>query len=237
MNRFALFIAGLMVAGAAAAMDSPDTLLQRADQIRNPSDSYFMQVDVDSEGSNPGHSAFEVSIDGDRTQVRTLAPERDRGRNLLMLGEEMWAYVPNLKRAVRVALNQKLTGQAANGDISRMRWHGDYEATLDTTAPANPGEVVLFLKATKKGLTYDQIRVWLDAVTAKPLRADYLTLAGMPLKHAEYVDYGTLAGAVRPRQIVIADAVRPAEKSTIKIVSMETRHFPDALFTQGQLDR
>lgn len=237
MKNPLLLLASMLLTASAWSAESPDDLLAKADQIRNPSDSYFMHVDVDSEGSNPGHSEFEVSIDGDRTRIRTLAPERDKGRNLLMLGEEMWAYVPNLKRAVRVALNQKLTGQAANGDISRMRWHGDYEATLDSSAPSTAGETVLFLKATKKGLTYDEIRVWLEATSARPLRADYLTLAGMPLKHAEFTDYGAIAGAVRPRQIVIQDAVRASEKSTIHIVTMETRHFPDALFTQGQLDK
>ena len=42
----------------------------------------------------------------------------------------IWVFIPNLKRSVRVGLSQKLTGQAANGDISRMRWSGDYTPKL-----------------------------------------------------------------------------------------------------------
>lgn len=226
----------LSTAGVTRASDSAESLLEKADQIRNPSDSYFIRVEVDTAGADPGHSLFEVSIADDRTLIRTLEPERNKGRNLLMLGEEMWAYVPNLKRSVRVALNQRLTGQAANGDISRMRWHGDYDAAFDDTATAGSGETVLFLKARKKGLTYEKIRVWLEADTAKPLHADFLTLAGMTLKRATYTDYGSLAGSIRPRKIVIQDAIREAERSTIHIVSMENRKFPDSLFTQSQLD-
>ena len=39
--------------------------------------------------------------------------------------------MPSLKRAIRVSLSQKLMGEAANGDISRMRWYGDYNVKIE----------------------------------------------------------------------------------------------------------
>ena len=68
-----------------------------------------------------------------------------------MLDENMWVFIPNLKRSVRVGLSQKLTGQAANGDISRMRWSGDYTPKL---LKETKKSWLLHLQAKKKGLTH-----------------------------------------------------------------------------------
>ena len=46
---------------------------------------------------------FQVSLQGSqKTYIKTLKPERDHDRDMLMVEESMWAYVPNLKRALRV---------------------------------------------------------------------------------------------------------------------------------------
>src|SRR4051794_12065052 len=117
---FALFI--LVASASGAETPSAEEVIQKVDQVRNPSDSYFMSVEVTSPDGKQASTKFDVSLQGNaKTLIKTVEPARDRGRNLLMLNEEMWAYIPNLKRAVRVSLSQKLTGQAANGDISRMR--------------------------------------------------------------------------------------------------------------------
>ncbi len=162
-----------------------------------------------------------------RTVVRTLEPARDRGRDLLMIGEEMWAYIPNLKRAVRVSLSQKLTGQAANGDISRMRWADDYAATVESE---DEGNWVLSLEATKKGLTYERIRVWVARRDHSPVRAEYLTRAGKVLKRARFEGYQMMAGRIRPTRLEIESAVNENDRSTLVVESMVPRTFPASLF-------
>ena len=210
---------------ARAAPLEPDTILRRSDAIRNPGEAFVMDVEVASPDDT---RKFEVAIKGgNRTHVKLVAPARDRGRDLLMVDENMWAFVPALKRAVRVNLSQKLSGEAANGDISRMRWADDYTARVETETPK---EWVLLLDAKKKGLTYDKIRAWVEKGTFRPLRAEYLTLAGKTLKRATFGVYRTLAGRERPSQIAIEDAVRPEQKSTIRITAMKTEALPDSRF-------
>lgn len=151
-----------------ALAQSPESILQKADEVRNPSASFKMEVEVKNPGGDDT-SVFEVALKGkEKTMIKTLEPSRDKGRNMLMLNEDMWAYIPNLKRSVRISLNQKLTGQAANGDISRMRWAGDYDAKIESQ---DATKWVLFLTATKKGLTYDKIRATVDKKSFHPLKA------------------------------------------------------------------
>ncbi|MCX6127907.1 MAG: outer membrane lipoprotein-sorting protein [Proteobacteria bacterium] len=208
-----------------------DEILKKADEIRAPSESYRMEVTVDS--SDQSQFRFEIKIGGKESSlIRTLSPSREVGKNFLMIHEDMWAYVPNIKRSLRVALNQKLTGQAANGDISRMTWVGDYTPTLEAQ---NAESWTLLLKAQRRGLTYDGIRIWVNKANFRPINGEYLTMQGKVLKRVEFTEYKEIAGNTRPTKIIIKNAERNDEVSVLKIIEMEKASFPSTLFTQNNL--
>jgi outer membrane lipoprotein-sorting protein len=225
----------LLFATHAFAGESPDSIIKKVDDIRNPAaQSYAMQVEIRDVGSSSTKYVYDVSLSGNsKTLVKTLEPAREQGRNFLMLDEDMWAYLPNLGRAVRVSLSQKLTGQAANGDISRMRWSGDYTSTIEKETPK---EWVLFLTANKKGLTYEKMRVWVDKSNYHPTHAEFLALSGKPLKNATYQGYKMIAGKVRPTQMILQDASRPSDQSQMTILSMTPKSFPASLFNPKSME-
>ncbi len=216
----------LSISSVLAASPGPEEILKRVDEVRNPSESYRMQVRISD-------SVFDVLLEGNsKTLVRTLEPARDQGRDMLMLGEEMWAYIPNLKRAVRVSLSQKLTGQAANGDISRMRWSGDYSATVEKETAES---WTLFLTAAKKGLTYEKIRVTVQKKTFHPIEAEYLTAASKPLKRATFGGFKLIAGRIRPTELSIQSAVNQNDQSKIIVEAMEKKSFAASQFNPQRL--
>jgi len=218
----------LLSSQALAANPSAEEILQKADEVRNPSESYFLRMEVVSSDTPDDPSEFEVSLQGNaKTLVKTVKPVRDRGRKMLMQEQNMWLFVPNLKRSVRVGLSQRLVGQIANGDISRMRWSGDYSVQMENQTA---DEWVLGLKATKQGLTYDRLRIWVQKNTFHPLRAEFLTASGKVLKKAQYLDYRQLCGRVRPSRMVIADAIKQSDQSTLKVLQMEVKTFPSSIF-------
>jgi hypothetical protein len=151
---------------------------------------------------------------------------------MLMLDENMWVYIPNLKRAVRISLAQKLTGQAANGDISRMRWSGDYAAKIVSETGKRWR---LHLKATKKGLTYDQLYVEVQKKNFHPIKAEYLTLTGKVLKTATFEKYKKLLGKVRPSEIKIEDQTSSNSITYIRIKKMMNKKFRSSLFNRRNL--
>lgn len=232
IKALALSITSTFLASAAMAAETAEQILKKADEIRSPSNSYKMEVTVDS--SDKSHFRFEISIGGkDSSIIRTLEPSREVGKNYLMLNEDMWAFIPNIKRSVRVTLNQKLTGQAANGDISRMRWYGDYDAKIEKETPE---EFVLFLTAQRRGLTYDKIRVWINKKTYAPDRGEYLTQQEKVLKYVKFTEYKPMAGALRPTRIVIENAAKKDENSILQIQTMEEKNFPASFFSQNSLN-
>lgn len=139
--------------------------------------------------------------------------------------------MPKLKRAVRVQLNQKMSGQASNGDICRQRWSGDYTATIESS---DKDGWVLMLTADRPKLTYDKIRLWVKK-DYRPDRAEYLTKSGKVLKKAKFQGYKQIAGATRPTETLISNAVKESDNSKIKILKMENTTFPDSMFLESSL--
>lgn len=214
----------------ASAATNAENLLKKADDIRNPAQSYVMTVEVDGDGNS---TEFEVYMKGqDKTIIVTKSPARDRGRNMLMLDRDFQAYIPNLKRSMRLSLAQKLSGQVANGDISRTRWYGDYTATVEKETPQ---EVQLLLKANKENLTYGWIRLWVDKKNNRPLRTEYLGLNGKTLlKKAYFENYKEMAGDTRPSLIRIEDTDK--KTSHVKIISMTPKPFEDSFFSVRNME-
>lgn len=225
-----LIVSFLLLSGAAWADPAMNELVKKADNIRNPAESYEMKIRVETSENT---SVFQVYLQGqDKTLIVTKEPARDKGRNMLMLDRDFNAYVPNLKRSMRLSLAQKLSGQVANGDISRTRWFGDYDATKEGETP---DEVQLLLKGQKENLTYAWIRLWLKKSNSQPVRAEYLGLNGKTvLKRASFEDYKSIAGAVRPTTLRIEDTNK--QVSHIRILSMDKKTYPSSFFTVRNME-
>ncbi|WII72858.1 outer membrane lipoprotein-sorting protein [Bdellovibrio sp. 22V] len=223
-------LSALLFTLQAGAADDPAEWVKKADNIRNPAESYEMKIKVETSENT---SVFQVYLKGqDKTLIVTKEPARDKGRNMLMLDRDFHAYVPNLKRSMRLSLAQKLSGQVANGDISRTRWYGDYSVELEKETG---DEVQLFLKGKKDNLTYAAIRLWLKKGSYQPLRAEYLGLNGKTvLKRASFEDYKNISGAVRPTTLKIEDTNK--QVSHIRILSMGKKDYPDSFFTVRNME-
>lgn len=218
-------------ASLSPAQLSPTEILARADEIRSPSGSYQMQVEVES--SDGSKSSFQVDISGkDATLIKSQAPAREVGKNFLMIGQDMWAYLPNIRRSIRVALNQKLSGQAVNGDISRMRWRDDYEPTLEKD---EADAWILLLRSISTGTTYEGVRVWIAKDSFRPIKGEFLTKSGRILKRVQYAEYRDIGGGLRPTVVRIENADKADEFSVLRIISMREKEFSSSHFTQSAL--
>ena len=96
--------------------------------------------------------ALQVSQKGtDRTYVEFMSP-REKGRHLLMLGDDMWIYLPDTSRPIRITPLERLSGDASNGDVARTNYAVDYSAVyLRTEKQGSEQCFVLELKAKRKG--------------------------------------------------------------------------------------
>lgn len=232
----------LMVFAAVAHAAQPDAqdLLKRSDGYRNGWDSYFIHVKITSfeQGKSDEEHLYDVSQKGtDKTYVEFMSP-REKGRHLLMLGDEMWVYLPDTSRPVRITPLERLSGDASNGDVARTNYSLDYTPVFVRNEKAGAEDChVLELTAKRKGATYHRILYWLRVSDARPVRAEYYLTSGKLIKSATFDEFGTYNGRPLLRKLTLYDEVRRNSHSVLEYSGAGPRNFADKLFYQGRSDR
>jgi len=216
-------------------------LLIRADRIRFPSKGFQVDVIITTTkpGSDPDIRTYRIISKGnDKTLVQTISPAIDRNQFLLMRDRDFWAFLPNLSQPIRLPLSQRLTGQVANGDLARANFVGDYEPQiLRTENIDDKNYYVLQLDAIDNWVTYHRVLYWVNAVNSRPYKAEFYAVSGRLLKTAYYQRFHNLGGKLRPKRILIEDAIHPDHRSVLDYQNMRLHDFPDKVFTKDYLKK
>jgi outer membrane lipoprotein-sorting protein len=228
---------------ASAPVDTkdPSLILERAEDLRNPSLTYKTNVTlVDEKKGKKQTQTFETVIKGrDKALVKFLTPEADRGTQVLFVDVDMWIKVKSSAKATRIAPKQKLAGNAAYGDVARLNFIGNYAAKLDREATLD-GEAawVLELKAVPgRPVTYDLVEYWVAKAGFKPLKAEYKTESGKTIRVATFGDYEPVLGVDRPTQMRLVDSLQKSHVTTITFKNATATDAPDLMFQKQNLGR
>jgi len=240
MVAFLLMFALVGHAAPATGIVDAEALLRRSDTFRNGWPSFVVRVKIDDyEAGKPNEEhLYEVSQKGtDRTYVEFMSP-REKGRHLLMVGDDMWVYLPDTSRPVRITPLERLSGDASNGDVARTNYSVDYSAAYLRTEKMSATECyVLELTAKRKGATYQRILYWLRAEDARPVRAEFYLTSGKHIKSATFDEYAPSAGKMLLRKLTLYDEIRHSSHSVLEYSTAVQRELPDKLFYQGRADR
>jgi outer membrane lipoprotein-sorting protein len=226
---------------ASDAVDLAGALVEKADQIRLPKESFQVEVTVTTTAPDKDveKRKYRILSKGtDNTIVLTLEPAVDRGQILLMRGRDLWIFMPNLSQPIRLGLAQRLTGQVANGDLVRANFAGDYMPKMVGSEPCEAESCyMLELAAVDRSVTYHRVLYWIGETTGRPLRAEFYSLSDRLLKTATYQNFRKLGGKVRPTEITIQDALRTEDRSVLEYVDLKPRDLPDKMFTKEYLKK
>jgi outer membrane lipoprotein-sorting protein len=214
--------------------------LKRSDAFRNGWTSFVTRVKITNyeSGKPDEEKLYEVSQKGtDKTYVEFMTP-REKGRHLLMLGDDMWVFLPDTSRPVRITPLERLSGDASNGDVARTNYASDYTPAYLRDEKLGETEChVLELTAKRKGATYQRIIYWLNAQDARPVRAEFYLTSGKHIKSATFDDYAQIGGKTLLRRLTLYDEIRHNSHSRLEYSATTPRELPDKLFYQGRADR
>lgn len=226
--------------GSSAGLD-PETILKKSDAMRLPQTDYTVMVRVTENRPNkePKGSQFKALSKGrERCVVQTLAPAIDRGRVLLMNGNDFWAYLPNVSKPIRISLQEKLTGEVANGDLARANFSGDYEPTLVASKnKEDAGFYILDLKAKSETVTYGRVKLWVDKKTFRANHSEFYAFSGRILKTCTYENFKNMGGGTWPTKLVMRDAVNKDNYSVLTYEQMEVKPLPEKFFTKQYMNK
>jgi len=249
MKSLGLFLFSfLLVHGLAWAAPSADEILAASDSIRNPGRPFSVTVTL-TEFQAGKQVDTSTLVSYSRTQqngqfaslIRFVLPARDAGKLMLKNGNDMWFFDPASKASVRLSPQQRLLGQASNGDVATVNLAKDYKATLVGDEEIQDGERrtrkahKLALTAAAPDVTYASIEMWVDAVNNRPLKARFFAESSRLLKTAYYRRFQPQLGAERPTETVIIDGLNPQSVTLMRFSDYAARGIPDTWLQRDYL--
>jgi len=210
----------------------PAALLQKIDRNLEPAsyEMYRKLINVEPDGKTKEFVLFMVRKGNDKVAGVFLSPPTDKDRGMLRLGDNMWLYIPNVGRPVRITSLQSATGGVFNNaDILRIDYAAEYnvEQLQDSS-----GEYVFDLKAKTRSVAYDRLRLWASKKPLLPTKIECLTEARMLIKtlhFKEIKDFG--GGLVRPSVIETDSPLYKGYKSIMIYAKIKRRELGDEIFT------
>ncbi len=238
----------VLLCGAQAYAADPGTgrdaaaLLKEADRARGGGlGGLIWLVQVRTTGvEDVQDMTLRVKASKTSSVAETLEPLRSKGAKMLQVDRAMWLTKPSLKKPIPISPRQRLSGQAAIGDIAATNYAQDYSASvLREEVIADEHCVVLELKAIDQRATYDRVLYWVSSLRGTALRAEFFSLSGKRLKVAEFSYDNVLKhdGRVLPfvSAMAISDDLTQA-RTVLRYSDIRVRKIAGSEFDVGQLD-
>lgn len=250
-KRFtSVLLAFALVAIARAAPDA-QSILAASDAVRNPPKPFAVTTALIEyrDGKQTDSITLIVYSRADdksgqfRSLIRFAAPPRDINKLMLKSGNDLWFFDPSSKASIRISPQQRLLGQAANGDVVTVNLAKDYKASLAAEEDTQDGErkmrhcYKLTLAAVAPDVTYHGIEMWIDTTNSHPVKARFYSESGRLLKTAYYRRYEPQLGAERPTETVIIDGLNPNWVTVMRFSGYAFRDVPEAWLQRDYLPR
>jgi hypothetical protein len=253
LTRRALMAAGAALAIPWPARAAPDAIaiLRASDAVRNPGQPFRVKLTMTEyeQGKQVNASTlltYSREHEGSG-QFATLAafvlPARDAGKLMLRSGDDMWFFDPSTKASVRLSPQQRLMGQASNGDVMTVNLARDYDAKLLDEEDVSDGErklrhaYKLGLTAATPSATYATIEFWVDRENSHPIKGRFYAESGRLLKTVYYRRFQPELGRDRPTESVIIDGLSPQSVTVMRFSDYATPKIPATWFQRDYLPR
>jgi hypothetical protein len=242
---------GLSLAMLARAAPDPQAILAASDAVRNPSRPFVVSVTLlefrsskqTDANSLVVYSKSDTASGQFRSLIRIVAPQRDANKLMLKNGNDLWFFDPASQASIRLSPQQRLLGQASNGDVVTVNMAKDYVAELGGEEDTMDGERVLrrchklLLAAASPDVTYHRVEMWVETGTARPVKARFFAESGHLLKTAYYRKFQSQLGRERPTEVVIIDGLDPAWVTVMRYSDYAWRDVPEAWLQRDYLPR
>jgi outer membrane lipoprotein-sorting protein len=237
-SNLSLVVIAFFIVQNSFADEKGTALVKKADMHRGLQDSFSTVIKtIVLNGADKNEQVYTVKVrDADTCLVEQIAPARAQGRKLLMKGLDMWLFTQQVSKPVRISLQQRLTGDISNGDISRTNYANDYSATVIGTDAKNKA-TILELLANDKKVTYHKIKYWITTANGYPLKSEFYALNGKLMKTAVFSDFKKINGLDRMTKVTIQDALAANKKSILIYSKHKSEKFADSLFNKEQMDQ
>lgn len=237
MKQLFILVLWLAAAAPAAALDGAQ-ILQKVDRNLEPEsyEAYRKLIDIQPDGSRKEYVLYTMKKGRDKVVVLFLSPPGDKGRVSLRLGDNMWLYIPDVGRAIRITSLQSVTGSVFNNaDILRIDYSTEYD--VEAAEEQNDG-YLLSLKAKTNEVAYDRLKMWINKELLLPVTIEAYAASGLLIKTLRFKDVKDFGGGIRrPATLETDSPLQKGYKSVMLWSGIKKGDFADEIFTLNYLPR
>jgi len=231
MSKFLIgWILGL-AAPLALALDG-EAILRQVDRKLNP-ESYEMYrklINIEPDGRKKEFVLFTVKKGRDKMVALFLDPPSEKGRATLRLGDNMWLYIPNVGKPIRITSLQSVVGGVFNNaDILNL----DYSVEYGVEKAVEEAKVYLLdLKAKSGAVAYDRLKMKVDRASLTPIEIEAYAASGLLIKTLRFKDLKDFGGGLRrPATMETDSPLYKGYKSIMIFAKLKAREIADEVFT------
>jgi outer membrane lipoprotein-sorting protein len=148
-----------------------------------------------------------------------VAPAREAGRQVLNKNGEIWSFLPDSRKVIRLADRESLAnGDFNNADVMKLNWHDDYAAEI---AKETAQQLVIDLTAKPdKNPAYFHMRLWVLKDNLQPVQQYFYDQAGHHLKILKYRKVRSFGDLTRPSELTMENVVT-GQKTLLQIMEFQ----------------
>ena len=225
-------LCSLLVLAAAASIRAQDAALLAAEQARGILTGHGVRWTVNVSGNKS--AKFVATSQGGKIFAEVIEPADATGRRYLAdSGGDMWFWKPGLSRPVSVSKRQRLSGDAAIGDIASTSYVDGYKVTGQEDGEVNGEAATVYtMEANSLGDTYAKIKYWVTKNGSLGKKAEFFAKSGN-LVRSSTMEYNNKAtGKPFLSKMVVNDG---GNTITLAFSGVELGNFPASLFTRENL--
>ncbi|OGS21061.1 MAG: outer membrane lipoprotein-sorting protein [Elusimicrobia bacterium RIFOXYA2_FULL_39_19] len=237
INRILLLFMLLGSITVLAFAEDGNELLKRIDAKFMPEsyESYRKLINIEPSGRKKEFIIYTIKKQKVNVAMLFLSPASEKGRTTLRLGENMWLFIPNVGKPVRITSLQSVTGGIFNNaDIMLVDYSAEYDViNMEKTETG----YILDLKAKTKTVAYDKLKMWAtkDEILIK---IECYSASGMLIKTLEMKemkDFGN--GFVTSSVMETYSPLYKGYRSVMIYSQIKSREFKDEIFTMNYMSK
>jgi hypothetical protein len=240
-KAFPLFLAACCVVlfsiSPVLAVDGNE-ILRQVDRNMQP-ESYEMYrklINIEPDGKKKEFVLYSVKKGANKMVALFLDPASEKGRATLRLDDNMWLYIPNVGKPLRITSLQSVVGGVFNNaDILRL----DYGLEYDVLEINEEGETYLLnLKAKTTSVAYDNLKMVVDKKSLLPTTIECFAASGMLIKTLRYSkvqDFGD--GMIQPSMLETDSPLYKGYTSVMVWAQIAKKELADEVFTLNYLSK
>jgi hypothetical protein len=207
-------------------------ILKKVDANLQPEsfESYRKLINIEPSGAKREFLLYTLKKGNDKIASLFLSPASEKGRATLRLGDNMWLFIPNVGKPIRITSLQSVVGGVFNNaDIMRLDYNVEYsvEQLVDTKE-----EYLLDLKAKTAAVAYDKLKMAVKKKNMVPAKIECYAATGLLIKTLYFKELKAFdEGSMRPSVIETDSPLYKGYQSIMVYARVKKRVVSDEVFT------